>query len=534
MDKKERIIIRIIFVTALTIILSCYVIKLCLVGNFPMEYRDAGVVKITAELARGNNPYSLESLYASSEPQVYFASGFFFTSLLAVPLVKCFSVPPTMAMYIVCFFLVVCIIALMYYLVAKYTKNQFCAAFGSLLIVSCLQRSDSLVARGDILAELCILLLIALGLDIVNVKTKSTDMWKLILCGILSGLIFWLKPQYVIVAASMFIYLTLNNYKQGLLFAIYSGVATIVMAIGIYIAFPVFFSIYLVRLGGSGPAILSNGNSNMGYSLQQFLYLFIFYLPCFWLCLIGMKRYFLLIKKAWGKQNEVKVLLGGKKTYFVINICICIIAMLQLGKHTGAFLWYHYFTLVPSMIFLAMMTFAEKESSKGRYRNMLLVAVVSLICLAPLHRYFDLWDIKQKYTSYKQAYAVLDKYQSEQMLLSNLLACYSIDHDIYNYIYGYEPSLRKIISDSKGIGWLTDYNNINFDKNQDYANMILVNMKKKKYSVIVIDQWIEPLDSVGLHDAFMECLSENYVVAEKVPVFINHQYNLTEFWIPKE
>lgn len=509
--------------------------------DFPPEYRDAAVIKVVDDFSKGINPYAVDYLSTDEAPRVVLDSSFL-NVFPAALIVKMTSVSPIIALYLLNFLYIVISMFLIYRCSMLLVSNRSLSLIAAILEFLCMRRGGLLCLRPDTLAGALIILeifivLTCLGHNEKNVEGVSENKDKclnlmIILLAFITVIIFFLKPHYVMIAFSIFLFAI--HEKRGFLFCFCGFVTLFCFIMACSFLFPTHISVWGVRLWEMFSGV-GSGKSETIYMLNKWVRLMKMFLPIFLGVFFGTGLYVYYMVK----RKEIVV--SWKVKFLCINILINSIVLCYVGRHPGADLWYFFFMLMPSIILLGI-NFVGKllEGIKVDFVRIgigcYLFPLFCFICLfqtlssiAPRRTSMELWaEGKGK------AYEILSKYESTEMLLSSHLANYSIERGIYNFNYGdtcYLPVKRvKGIVLEKAFPFTDDYSN----KYCNYANDIVENINNCSYSIITTTADEVNLTWGGVRDEFTNALLQNYRMIDTFPIHNETQVIFTTFWVPQE
>ncbi|MBQ7563124.1 MAG: hypothetical protein IJT16_03940 [Lachnospiraceae bacterium] len=518
-------IVNLLLLAVCIVLCSFYLVRAFVFYDFPAEYRDGAVLQVVQDLSKGINPYALDYLSTDEAPRVVLDSGFLnvFPALL---LVRVFGLSPAPALYIMGFIYLAASMVLIGVITKKLTGDLTLSLYSAILLFFCLRRWGLLCVRPDTLAETLMLILI---LSIVENRVSYADT---VLRAFFLVLIVYLKPHYALIGLMVFFFEMKNRKLLTFLLSgsiLFAGSVLIVNAV-----FPTHLSVWGIRLYEMFTGV-GGGSAGFIYALDKWKRLFVMFFPVFLLTLWGGLRHTILFFT--DKAHFYAEVSENNLSYVWVNIIVNALALTYLGRHDGADLWYFYFMLIPSMILIAMYNLHGIMQTSGNW--MLILVIFSLCCfaglfttalsLSPRPKYIRRWEESQG-----KAYALLDRYRSEDMILSSPLAYYGTMNGIYNFNHGdlcYLPVTR---ADSGILKLLFPYVNEFEDKYKDYALMVLEKLRNREYSLVTIDSIDTPFEIFGKEDEFRSLLEENYDLADEFEVFVEAQGMETYFYIPKK
>ncbi len=284
MDRKFDSIGKISVLLAIFCVLACYWIKAFYWGEYTISNNDGVIARLVGDLAKGHNPFSVESLYNSSDIDCFLAGGFFLNAIFAVPLVKFFGIAATAALYYVNGVLVMLNMVLFYFAVKKLTGNSLYSMFGAFLFLFCMQRITTFISRSDVLAETCILIVLLIGMDINREKKRYLYHIELLASAALTVLIFWLKIHYCMIGGALWIFLYINDRKKAGWYFFYLTVSFLAVSMVIYESFPVWMQSWIKFLADYSIGKDSYFAGNIGfifYSVKQMFVIFSLFCPVF-------------------------------------------------------------------------------------------------------------------------------------------------------------------------------------------------------------------------------------------------------------
>lgn len=487
--------------------------------------------KIIYDFVNGVNPYSADWLYDdSSRPVTYYESGFFHV-LPSVVIAKLFGVSVYAAAAITHLIYVFGALAVMILCVRRLTKSTLLAAVAANMYYYCLSVSLTTNVRPEILCSLCIVLIIYLlsfDSDKRETSKKATVIREWIIA-VLCVLLIFLKIHYAsIIAALFFVFL----YRKRLLAIVYKSLIVGILVTALcQIFFPTFFSTFGIRV----IEMLRDNTEvkTIADMWRKWWTLFLLYPIPFVLVLLRgilpesfvkdpefIKRYFT------DKKN--KLFSSDMSIFFTANVIINFIALCFMGKWPGNTITYHCVMIMPTLIIASTLIISYYASSYRKLGRYLLVAfviltVAILISNNPIKKIkFSTYDARLEARDKERE--ELDMYKSDKMLLSHQKAFYALENDIYQWDFGDQIYIPYNIGTSPRWNFLFPYTNLYRDRNIAYANKMLEMIDNKEYSLIITDKNNILGLRLGLEEAFVEALNQNYEV-------IKEDGSLT-YWVP--
>lgn len=524
--EKIAMCICIAAIVCIGIFFGCYIMQMLLFANYPAEYRDCALFKLVDDLASGYNPYTCNALL-QSEPPVVVDSGFI-NVLPSVILVKLFRLPASLAIYITNLAYSVLII-----FVTKRIINNLNFSLGIKdknikVVMLCViawvltfqQRATILVTRPDIFC--CLVLLF-----IIDLYTKPVfKIQSIYISSFLCVVIAFAKIHYAVIAVSVLVFFVCRKEKcRSLLYLLQFSVSGICFAILMFAAtqyfFPTYLSEWIPRIIAMFTQNVSIEKASISVLIYKLKRMTVKLLPAIFIILYGYMKHF-------GLDNN--------RTFLSINIVVNFLVLLYTGRHDGADLWYFFVMLVPSVILLAADTISRLKVKEGVY--LLACAFVLGGCcvnLAPIVK--STAEVSSKADTFSKAYSLLREYESSEMYLSPVLSNYCIENKVYNYNYGdgfyfvdsiFADNLYEKFPLSET---LLPYTKEIYYQHEKYENEMLLKVKNREYSVIVLDR----VDCIPytIRDFFEKQIEENYEMIEELPIQYLTSETKLSFWIPK-
>lgn len=510
-----------------------YCTRLVAFSDFPAEVRDPAVAQVVNLFAQGINPYDAAYLSTDEAPRVLLDSGFF-NVFPAVLLVKLFHFLPLFSLYFMNLIYIVLAAALIYLLVWKLTKEHVLSLTAAFLELFCMRRSVLLVARPDTLAEVLLLLILYIFLTSIYLQREWT--WQLPVTALLCVLIAFLKVHYATVALSILVFLAIRDRRKAFMFILWTFLAGVLITLAVYILYPTHLSVWIVRLYEMFISVArKNSISTIMYVAGKWKKLFIMFMPVFLITGFGFCAGIIssIRERSRGSKPADVSSMRLVDRFLIINIVINVFALLLLGKHDGASLWYFFYMLMPSM-FLYASLFIKYKTANLKIGH-LLRAAFSIACIIAIMGEGAVvlkqqQQISRIEESHQEAYAVIEKYASAEMFLTSQLSVYAIDRNIYNFDYGdtcFIPSTRIL---NEHLEKLLPYTNSIEDKYNGYWSTVLQKIEDKEYSLFTIN---ESFSIPSLPDDCITALEENYRIVQEIKVYSDKQVSNICFMIPK-
>ena len=489
---------------------------------------DAGIhetrmsTKIIQDFVNGINPYGTDWLYEEgSLPATYYESGFFHI-LPSVVIARLFNVSVYSAAAVTHIIYILSALSVMILCVNKMTGSPLLSALAADMYNFCLNTSLTTNVRPETLCSFCIVLIIYL-LTFDSEKKDSVQTGTMVrewIIAFLCVLLVFLKIHYAsIIAALFFVFL----YRKRLWNIIYKtatiGILTTVICV---IFFPTFFSTFGVRV----IEMLRDNTEvkTIADMWRKWLSLFLLYpLPFILVVLRGVlpesfakapgfvKRYF--------TDKKDKLLGSEMSIFFTANVIINFIALCFMGKWPGNTITYHCVMIMPTLIIASVLIIKYYSSKNDKlgfyiYSGFTLLTVAMLVSNNHIKK-IDFSKYQTKLEARENERAELDKYKSDNMLLSPKKAFYALENDIYQWDFGDQIYLPYNIGTSPRWNFLFPYTNLYRDRNIEYANKMLEMIENKEYSIIITDDYNILGMKLGLEDAFKEAIDYNYKIIKE-------------------
>lgn len=539
MSKKKalsfvEILLIILFAVGIITFYYWYISQMVNNWCYPAEYRDNAVFKLIEDLAKGDNPYSVDRL-ESSLPPVVLDSGFLHI-YPAIFFVKVFGIKASGAMYLSNLIYLLLIAAL-----TARTCISIDSAIGNnekklmlleaLCTIFCMlfymQRATYLVTRPDIF---CVILLLL----IIDLFTKPViKEAHIFIASFMCVLIAFAKIHYATILFSIILFLACRKEKKHRIRYIVefclSGIAfTIIVFLLVQWLYPTYLSFWI-------PRIMQMFMLNRRFTKDSVIYLINkIAILCKQLrleiivLLFGMVNWIVLKRGEWLKIDETS-------KFLIINSVINFFVLIYVGRHEGADFWYFYVMLVPSVILLSIKMIHRCVPNRFIYYSLIVLMLFG--CTKKQIELMRHDSINNHKESFEVAYGILQKYESEEMFLSPYLSGYSMQKSIYNYNYGDsfyfvdESNADKMYNWIPCTKYLFPYTKDIFYQHLNYQKQIIEKVGNKEYSLIAIDN----LDSIPplFREEFVDNLNEHYQLEDTSNLNTLSGLPLrVEYWIP--
>lgn len=520
LNKVVTYVIYAILCLALVIWTVSYFIRFTSFIGSTAEYRDNAFAGIINAFCNGDNPFSREYFQDDSLPGTLVDNGMIHI-FPAVILCRITKLPALLVLYITNFIYSLVAAWLMYRTIMNTLNNRQLACVSSVLSLMYIIRFGMVIGRPDVFALLCQVVIIYL------VSRKDNDrLWSTVLVALMAVLTLLSKPHYCMIAMAYALYLIFGrrDYRQLLKYVLSGLVCLFIVLMVLYIFFPAHILISFERYYELFVRVEDNhmGIDPIPYLMDKWRQVIRQYLPFFMLSLagIGYNIY---------RKNSFKELTALEQLAF-FDMILNVIALFFTGQHTGAGLWYFYFTLLPAINIMGVLAINKFADLKRIYVLMLLMASVWV-----LYRSVRLIPGQDKVDAWKggmtQAREIIEPYISDTMYLSPVLSSISDEKGIYNYDHGddiYVPQATSpLIEAIDAFG----FNETVHQHYYDYYDVILDNIANGRYSIIATD----PMD-VALpgeyKEAFFAAINENYhSIGESSFNTETVRFTIT-YWIP--
>lgn len=500
-------------IAGVAILLICvflceYITQMILMWDKPNEYRDAVMIKLVQDLAQGDNPYRVSTLEESA-PAVVVDSGFL-NVLPAVGLVAVFHIPAAGALYLTNFFYLIGISVLIVLLTIQVFResksNRLVVATTAMLAIAVLlpfmNRSGYLVTRPDVL---CVLLILIITYLLVKPTYRTADIILVSLC---CAFIAYAKIHYAVVCISIVLYLALERRWRNLVWFIIAFFSSFLfLFVAIQILFPTYLSEWVYRILAMFLGV-SNSDAWKGLFIK---WLAIVYQLAIVFVVIGVSA-ILFVHRMRGNSDE-KIPIGRYTKFVLFNAALNGLALMVVGKHAGAVLWYFYVMFVPMAVLLAIKGLQIAMDSNTN----VWVIWGCLMLLQGMWRTYLVMDetknVSERASQLEEAYAMIDTYQSDEMFLSPYLSGYSVTHGIYNYNYGDASFLvSDDFADSRWVtrllGCILPYTKDIYHQHEAYWEVMLAKVENREYSLIALDD-VDGFPT-AIREELMEALEDNY------------------------
>lgn len=492
---------------------------------------DGVLSRILEEVANGRNPYSRATL-DSQIPQPYLCSGFYLNVFLAVPLLKlgatCFE-----ALGIISVLSLALNLLLFYRLIRRVTQNSLCSILGTVLFCFCMQRETPIILRPDPQAETLILLILIFGSKALDEKSTRRRWFELILCSLFFVLIFWLKIHYCVVGIALFLAVLLKNRKTAFLYFLSCLVSFALISAILYLTVPVWVETWISFLSSASTGENGYINTQLALvftSLMKMIIVSCLFMPMILLALHNIIR---------GGVKFVKR--DSTEQLLILNILLNFLVLLPMGENLGTWLSYHFFLLIPTVIIIGMKEFLRIQdmrqvSNERLFSNFLLVAVLSIACVQSALSCFTINGARKFRRTHMEAYQIIDKYASDDMLLAPEVSDYAVEKGIYNFNDGDRNYVLYLNPyDGNSLQKKLTLSSRYYDQSIQYGNVIADRVSNKEYSIIVLEKGINPLEGFGSEEAFSDSLEKNYKLIETTKIYLDNTQEDVEltYFVPR-
>ncbi|MCM1264051.1 MAG: hypothetical protein NC313_15170 [Butyrivibrio sp.] len=460
------------------IIGSYIVVFLCLLlssvfTNAPRELRDTANVSLSLRFANMQNPYKLSDGYDFAEsvnvypPVNMIIAGFIYTLT-------------NFNLFHIFYFLDFIYVTVSTIVIARFIRKEFnisytlsLLAFASALTLG--WRTGFISTVPDHLGMLiCIILLISVYKNRAN---KS-----ILFQSFLTVLAFYSKQYFLAIAVSVFIYYLLKNYKNAILYFLYTAIIGLLSFALICLICPSFsvqiiFFMFAENEGMDSDKII--------YSLRQMALVFATYGIYL---LFTAKRYVLFIRDVFVSKKPIPF------TIFDINTIIMFFILLYLGTNKGAFLSYHLTLLIPGILItgiLEMYNFLQHIPEKSKYAAELLICIISLALLYKKYQFPYIYS-KVDYDKYYYIESMLEKYGQDKLYLTPQLGYYALTSQNLPSENGHHDYIISL-ADGKVINTPVNIDDVSFlfpyiDDIYSYSvirkNEIITSVKNQEFALI--------------------------------------------------
>lgn len=514
---------------------ALYILFLCkrtyIFAEVPAEYRDGAVFKVIDMFAKGDNPYSVAWLKGNEAPPVLLDSGFLHV-FPAVLFQKLFDVPASLACWIGNLIYVVLAGIIIYIVANKLTRSSLLALIAMCIQLTTMRRHGLLCSRPDMMAVVLLLMI-----TYICIKERKT--YDYIIIAVLSVLILFSKIHYAVIVVSvgihiiyeMFLEKNIKNGIKRLATFVVSGMVTLLISIFLMMKFvPMHLPVWGIRLWNMFSYNTGNKSSQYKTVYDKFTALFHEYSYIKYVVIISVVGFaitFICSKVMRDRGSKLSCDRDFKIdniSFLIINAIINAVALLFVGRHDGAVLWYFYCMLMPTVILLAVCLLSHLKVVRYVQILILLLGCIKMIYPTVMQSYY--MDVNR----FDTVYSLVEEYESDQMYLTPMLSNYSIMHNHYNFSYGDTVFLPQTDSISpqllEKIPYVDDINK----RFNEYQDVIIETVKNREYSIIVTDA----VDGQPASEEFHEALSANYQLIKE-----ENQQNETQsiqlrYWIPMD
>lgn len=497
-----------------------YIIRFSSFIGGTAEYRDTAFAGIINAFCDGKNPFSYEYFENSDLPGTLLDNGMIHI-FPAVIICRITGLPSLQVLYFTNLLYGIVTAWLMYLIVKNTLSNRMLACVSAALSLMYLVRFGLIIGRPDVFALMCQVIIIYL----VS-RTDRDRIWSVSLVALLAVLTLLAKPHYCMIAAAYALYIIFGkkDAKQ-LLIYIGFGLFWLAVVVGLlYIFFPAHILISFERYYELFVRVEDNqlGIDRMAYLMDKWRQVIKQYLPFFLLSFVGI-GFNIARKIRFGELSAIEQIA-------LFDMILNIFTLFFTAQHTGAGLWYFYFTLIPAVNIMGILAIEKFADYRKIYVLLVLMASVWV-----LYRSVRLIPNEQQIHGWRddnaRAVEIVEPYLSETVYLPGVLSPIADARGIYNFDHGddiYVPQASSVLIDSLSP---FRFNETVHNHYYDYYDVIIDNVRNGRYSVIATD----PLDMAlpgEYRDDFFNALEENYhSIGESTHHTETVNFTIT-YWIP--
>ena len=460
----------------------------------PAEYRDLATIQLTQLFSRHVNPYS-----SANNPPFFYLYGFLF-SLVVSPLARLAGSELVLLHKIVTLLCVLCASFLASLEVRRNTRSLLLQTFCFALMLMTGWNNAPFIVRPDSFGLLLTLL-------IPFILRRNDSYPAIALCAVLTIAAFYTKQYFLFIAAPVFVYVLLKDWRKAAFFIAASSVLAAGSVFLVRAVFPGFFYASLVAQANS-----------VGGPIRHLLLQSLAFARRTW-------PLFLLMCYPLVKRGEE----SGLRIYYLV-FATAAACLFFIGTNTGAWLSYYYQLALPSMSIIGLSMLARVQRGLYQAIFLLLIAAASLFNVPKNFQFFPA-PRKENKATWERAYALLDRHKSPQMLLSPVFADYTCRNSLEPVDNGnteYYENLRisKNTLTMRILGVLLPDIAAQFGRYAAWRAMLSRNVQEQEYTIIAVTKNYHPLvDQDDLEKFYRRIDEANLQLAGEKSWPI-------EFWIP--
>ena len=399
--------------------------------GLPQEFREGVTVKLAAEFAKGNNPYSIayNELHVPVINHYGWFTGFFLSIFIRIA--KLFTIARPQ---IICTLVTLGVIAIgclaMWMAAYVYSNNLFIATIASELALSCYWRFS---LNGGCFPDTYGLTLSFILMWLVEADIKRQK-YRYPLYILIVILMFYTKQYFILCGVGVLIWLVIHDWKVACKYTVYGLLSGIVSAVLVNIWLPLYFTEALLYSG-----LTNTSDHNVEYARMQFQDIFNWYKPIF-IVIICCAIVGIYAIKSINADNLKK--LAWIARYDVIMAVLGGFACVRLGQHTGALYSYYLQIWMPYVISFSLVCATQimKRTKEDIQYASVLVMLVLLVTPKACDAFYSAVCVdRREMQNWEMMYASLDEHycgEDSRILVGNPLSFYAIEHDYEAYDYG--------------------------------------------------------------------------------------------------
>lgn len=489
--------------------------------NCPAEYRDNAFTGIINAMCEGVNPYTFDYVADKVAPGVLLDSGFIHI-LPAVLVCKLFGTAPLQTLYITNMIYSLIAAYLMYVIVKNATQKGTLGVMSATLSLMYVLRFGMLIARPDVMALLCQIIIIA---QMIQAERHDKKNVNLLIIALMAVLIVYSKPHYAMIVLAYVIYLLVGkrDIKSVGILAILGLAWTVVLTVVVWLICPAHITIWIERLyemfAGVGTNITDSTLS--GRLIDKWIQIAKQFLP-FGVLIVARGIQRIVHKERYNTLSRLE-------QFMIIDLVLNALFLCYTGRHVGAGLWYFYFTLLPAINILSMIAIDKMGGDKKTG-----IVLMMLACLWICYRAVRLVPNTDEMSRWKNnALAVesLENYRSDVMYLSPVLVGCSEPNYVFDYgDQVYVPQKESVLYNILPLLM----NNVAVNEAfNEYYEYVIDTIDECGYSVVVTDS-VDNAITGEAKEQFENVLNEKYYVADQRDYYTETVNVKLDYWVPKE